>query len=293
MARIDEMINKIQDDRVKRITVAAFANVAPHFYHEAASTTGKYHPMFSLGDGGLVRHVLAAAHFCERFLMAAPQLSQYEKDIALAAILLHDACKCGVKFESQYTVFEHPILVCQLYTPRTVEDRDVWKDICNLISSHMGCWNKPSKRDITGRLDDIIDAFKRSGRFVRPDIKTLSVEEIQQELALPVPTTFLQQLVANSDYVAADRSITGLADVFDEVENIEEECETETALVDDPYALNYKSKEDEPATEKQISYLEHLLSETAHPQKYSWIDLETITKLKASTAISELLKEVV
>jgi len=251
--KINEAIKKIQNARIKRITTEAFNNVAPRFFHEAASTSGKYHPIFSLGDGGLVRHVLAAAHFCERFLVAAPQLSQYEKDIALAAVLR------------------------------------------SLIASHMGCWNKPTKRDITNRLrlDEIIAAFKKSGYFVRPDIKSLSVEEIQNELALPTPDTFLRQLVANSDYVAADRSLTGLADVFDE--ESEEECSDDIATactVEDPYALNYKSKEDEPATEKQISYLSYLLSETCQKDRFAWVDLNTITKLKAAAAISELVKEV-
>ena len=293
--KINEAIKKIQNARIKRITTEAFNNVAPRFFHEAASTSGKYHPIFSLGDGGLVRHVLAAAHFCERFLVAAPQLSQYEKDIALAAVLLHDSCKCGVEFESSYTVFEHPILVCQLFTPHTVEDRDTWKDICSLIASHMGCWNKPTKRDITNRLrlDEIIAAFKKSGYFVRPDIKSLSVEEIQNELALPTPDTFLRQLVANSDYVAADRSLTGLADVFDEESEEEYSDDIATACtVEDPYALNYKSKEDEPATKKQISYLSYLLSETCQKDRFAWVDLDTITKLKAAAAISELVKEV-
>lgn len=71
--------------------------VGDWFWKSGASSTGKYHPAFSQGEGGLVRHTKAVAWFCEELLRMssyAYMRAEY-KDYARVACLLHDVRKYG------------------------------------------------------------------------------------------------------------------------------------------------------------------------------------------------------
>lgn len=65
-------INEIGDPKIQEIVEECLQKCPKEFYTMPASTTGKYHPPFALGEGGLVRHTLAAC--C------------WAKDIAVRAI---------------------------------------------------------------------------------------------------------------------------------------------------------------------------------------------------------------
>ena len=49
-------INYIKDKRLRDNLVIILNMLPDYFYEVPASSTGKYHPSFSLGEGGLVRH---------------------------------------------------------------------------------------------------------------------------------------------------------------------------------------------------------------------------------------------
>lgn len=101
-----------------------------------ASTTGKYHPPFALGEGGLVRHTLAACCWAKDLL----QLEQYsillpKADYILAALILHDSVKKGFG-KSKYTVGSRRYIECGAVISR-------------LIASHMGQWNRAFNSNVT------------------------------------------------------------------------------------------------------------------------------------------------
>lgn len=117
-------INQIKSPEVKNIVKKGLAECPEEFYTMAASTTGKYHPKFALGEGGLIRHTLAA-------------------------LILHDSVKKGTG-KSKYTLFEHPIFAAEMVERISKELYDetfneVYKEkghyIACLIASHMGQWN--------------------------------------------------------------------------------------------------------------------------------------------------------
>ena len=67
------------------------------FWKSGASASGKYHPAFTHGEGGLVRHTRAVAMVCEELLRMssyAYMRAEY-KDYARVACLLHDTRKYG------------------------------------------------------------------------------------------------------------------------------------------------------------------------------------------------------
>lgn len=199
----NKYINNIQTPSIRYVTELAFSRVNEAFWHAPASSTGKYHPLYSLGDSGLARHTIAAVHFLERWFIAY-DFNQIQKDAMTAALLLHDTCKSGVKFENQYTVFEHPILVNTLISIdelNNVEQAKAWSFICRLINPHMGRWNVPSQRDMQHNLARIISAFSvYRGMEINADMPNL-----MQLISLPTPQVLEEQIIANCDYTASDK----------------------------------------------------------------------------------------
>ncbi len=123
-------------------------NLLPDYYFEVpASSTGKYHPEFSLGDGGLVRHTKAAVRIAYELLknnVIGSQFSSQQKDLMLMALVLHDGLKSGLE-KQKYTQVEHPLLVSNYIKDNkdklTLTCEEV-RFICECIESHMGEWNK-------------------------------------------------------------------------------------------------------------------------------------------------------
>ncbi len=122
-------------------------NLLPdYFFSVAASSTGKYHPEFSLGDGGLLRHTKAAVRIAYELLndpCIGDKYTSNEKDLMLIALTMHDGVKHGIP-EDKYTKAEHPLLASKLIKDNRsilkMSDDDV-NFMCRVIESHMGPWN--------------------------------------------------------------------------------------------------------------------------------------------------------
>ena len=67
-------------------------NLIPDYFFEVpASSTGKYHPKFSLGDGGLLRHTKAAVKIAYELLndpCIGDKYKNNEKDLMLIALTM-------------------------------------------------------------------------------------------------------------------------------------------------------------------------------------------------------------
>lgn len=139
----------IKDHDIRNLVRDELNNLPEYFWHVPASSSGKYHPSYALGEGGLWRHTLAA---CKIAIDLFPiyDFVQIERDRILAALLLHDGFKQGVAHTgSGNTVFEHPILM-----QRYLQHKYVYSDskpnswfehnvylISDMIARHMGQWN--------------------------------------------------------------------------------------------------------------------------------------------------------
>ena len=116
--------------------------VDKQFFIAPASSTGKYHPDYALGEGGLYRHTCAAVKIANSLL----ELDGYKKDFSedlqdyiRAALILHDTCKSGIVWESEHTVFEHPLLVKELML-QVLGDCEFTQTVDDLVKTHMGQW---------------------------------------------------------------------------------------------------------------------------------------------------------
>lgn len=117
-----------------------------YFFEVAASSTGKYHPSFSLGDGGLLRHTKVAVRIAYELLSnpcIGDKYTEREKDLMLIALTMHDGLKHGDPKET-YTRADHPLLVSKLIKENKSKLKMSEEDvafICEVIEPHMGPWN--------------------------------------------------------------------------------------------------------------------------------------------------------
>lgn len=190
MTKFENELKLIQNPFCKAFAQYCVDHIDPRFFEEAASTTGKYHPQYALGLGGLYRHTCAAVQIAES-LMQLDCIKQdcslfdkpdsYVHDAVILALIMHDSCKCGKYFESKYTLHDHPVvafqfvqdLALQMISEGEIETPEFIKEfafnVSNLIITHMGQWT-------TARWSNEI---------------------------LPAPSTNLQKFVHVCDYLAS------------------------------------------------------------------------------------------
>jgi len=169
-------LSLIRNPIIKNIAEQGVALLPDYFYHVPASSTGKYHPDFALGDGGLYRHVRAAVAIAVD-LFRVRNYTLDEQDIIITALILHDGYKQGLTGVTGYTTHSHPLTASHVLKEKIIteneEGNQALKIICDCIETHMGQWNI-SNRD-----------------------KTI----------LPIPETPMQLFVHDCDYLASRKDI--------------------------------------------------------------------------------------
>lgn len=140
-------LSYIKDKRIRDNATLLVSMLPEYFFKVAASSTGKYHPTFSLGDGGLYRHTKAAVRIAYELLnleMYKDVYNEHERDLIIMSIMLHDGLKHGLE-KSEYTLFEHPVIMGDFILNNrdklTLSDDEI-NFVVNAIKSHMGEWNK-------------------------------------------------------------------------------------------------------------------------------------------------------
>lgn len=143
----------IKNEKYKQSAKELISLLPDYFFEVAASSTGKYHPSFSLGNGGLLRHTKALVRIGYELFenkSIGHKFTNDEKDLMIIAMIMHDGLKHG-RENSQYTKFEHPIIVCDYIKENKDKislDSDDIEFITRVISSHMGEWNTSPYSDI-------------------------------------------------------------------------------------------------------------------------------------------------
>ena len=203
MEHFEKELSFIKNDEIREKTKKVIDAINPAFYESGASTTGKYHPSYALGFEGLYRHTCAAVRIAEDLMNLEynkDQLGPYAHDYIIAALILHDSCKCGKNWTSRYTLHEHPIEAADFIKEvvgEPGEPDDPYSEIVStLVSSHMGQWNtnyksrvvlpKPngllqyivheadylaSRKYLEFVFDDEVVELSAAGRFITKEVK--------------------------------------------------------------------------------------------------------------------------
>ena len=168
----------IKDDDIRKDAEYLISNLPDYYFEVDASSTGKYHPKYASGKGGLSRHVKSAVKMAISMFedpCIGDKYSQRDKDLVVLALLIHDGLKYG-KIKEQYTRFDHPILISDFVEENkenlNMNEDDISK-VRSAVASHMGPWNTSSYSDVV----------------------------------LPLPKTAMEKFVHLCDYLASRRFI--------------------------------------------------------------------------------------
>ena len=134
----EKELSYIEDEEVRNQCVEVLKHVNEGFYKAGASSTGKYHPDYAAGEGGLYRHTIAAVKIAKS-LFTLYDFTELSKSYIIAAIILHDTCKHGRNWESKYSKHEHPNLARELIREVSTNEEFV-QIVGNAVAHHMGQW---------------------------------------------------------------------------------------------------------------------------------------------------------
>ena len=81
----------IKNLQIKEFTIKALEILPDYFFEVAASSSGKYHPSYALGKGGLVRHTKAAVRIAIELFRCETVTGHFSddvKDVIISALIL-------------------------------------------------------------------------------------------------------------------------------------------------------------------------------------------------------------
>ena len=155
---VQPILNTFENEDIKNFAVELLNNLPKYIWEVGASSTGKYHPEYTLGKLGLMKHMIAVVRFVNFFF----ELEQYsnrfdsrQRDLIRIAALTHDGRKSGSQedFEkNKYTKFEHPFLMAKVilsYKGKNILPDDELKYIAYIMVRHMGQWNTDKRSQLT------------------------------------------------------------------------------------------------------------------------------------------------
>lgn len=190
-------LNYIKNERLRNFTGYVLDKLPDYFREIGASSSGKYHPSYTLGAGGLIRHTKAAiAVVQDLFTAEIYDFTQNDRDIVTSALILHDGLKRGMY--EDHTAFDHPLLmenfIYEMYEEyikinhleniNNITDLIFGENIHTIagaVASHMGKWT-------TSKYSDTV---------------------------LPRPKTDIQKCVHLCDYIASRKHLIFDFDVYD------------------------------------------------------------------------------
>ena len=151
-----------------------------YFWTDGASSSGKYHPQFAQGEGGLVRHTKAVVMFAEELLRMSSYAYMREeyKDYVIAACILHDTAKYGIGEYDKAEYKNHAANAAKAFADYAgqVMDYKPSEFLLNAIRSHMGQWSTEKEDRPFTNIDRCVHMadYMASRSFI--DIPSISAE---------------------------------------------------------------------------------------------------------------------
>lgn len=143
-------LDYIKSDRIRKACLEMIKLLPDYFFEVEAASTGKYHPKYASGEGGLLRHTKAAVRIGYELFndpCIGDKYTSDEKDLMLMGLMLHDGLKCGYPKE-RYTRYDHPILMADYIMDNEevlgLEVEEI-EFLCDVIKTHMGPWTTDYK----------------------------------------------------------------------------------------------------------------------------------------------------
>ena len=247
---VQPVLNTFENDDIKDFAIVLLDNLPKYIWSVPASSTGKYHPKYSLGIGGLMRHQVAVVRFLNFFL----ELEQYgggmtsrERDLMRVAALIHDGMKSGTQDDynkSKYTKFNHPILMADVIRSTDGLEASERDFIAHCIESHMGQWcsdkktgiELPKPKDEYQKLVHLAD-YLASRKTLTMDFENIEVPRVEskpEEYVLTFGKHKGEKLIdlcrSGDDYVEWMEENIGRRDVQDAIKAVKKKLAEEDEL---------------------------------------------------------------
>ena len=135
-------LNDIKETNIREFAKEALINADDYFFKVPASSSGKYHPSFSLGEGGLVRHTRCVVFFAES-IAESFNMTPHDKNLLILAAIVHDIKKQG-DGRTSHTQKLHPIYASEYLSEIFEKYPYIYEDDLNkvkhAVERHMGKW---------------------------------------------------------------------------------------------------------------------------------------------------------
>ena len=151
-ARLQKLVGIIKNPKLRAYTLGKLDGAPEYFKTAPASSSGKYHPEYARGEGGLVRHTIAAVTL-GRYLADYEYfgIGETDKDYIVASLILHDIFKYG----KEPTVGAYNVSHAEdaaLYCSDWVNDK-----LSTMIRSHMGVFGTSKPGSMSAALVGLAD----------------------------------------------------------------------------------------------------------------------------------------
>jgi hypothetical protein len=200
----------IVNEDIREFASVLVDGLPDYIWHVGASSTGKYHPAYSLGDGGLMRHQIAVVRFLNYFF----ELEQYNvplgsrnMDLMRVAGLVHDGRKSGEQSDyerNKFTKFDHPIQMANVIRSYDGQylSHDEIEFIAHCVESHMGSWNVDKKSNvILPKPLDVYQHFVHLADYLasRKDL-TMAFDNVEAPKQTPIVTNVDDYIITFGKY---------------------------------------------------------------------------------------------
>jgi len=179
----NSILETFENEEIKDLAVKMIDDIPDYFYDIGASSTGKYHAAYCLGNLGLARHTVALVRFMNHMFAIEQTKNEFgsrERDLLRLSGIMHDSRKSGEEGnKSKFTVFDHPLLsanaIRRFKGINNVKDEEI-ELMARCCESHMGEFNT-SKRSkvILPKPQDKYEKFVHMCDYLasRKDIEVL------------------------------------------------------------------------------------------------------------------------
>lgn len=131
---------------IRAFTEKCIEHTPDYFFTVPASSTGKYHPEYASGDGGLIRHTKAVCYIAHELLSLEHNQEKFDsntRDMIISAAILHDSYKYG-DVKLKFTVQDHPA-IATYHIKELLTEKELPYDlgaIAEMVHTHHGQFNQ-------------------------------------------------------------------------------------------------------------------------------------------------------
>lgn len=188
--KFSEQIANIKTEKIRQFTCDVLMRCSDDNARKPASSTGKYHPRYDLGENGLIRHSQMVAYLADVMCRTCDAFDNnvVARDVVYASALIHDMKK--YEDGAAHTNNAHPIALSALIREMNVNNDADFEAMAQCVETH-------------------------SGKFSELRYPYNGVRE------MPRPKTIRQYIVAFADMISAQKELFPMMCEFDQQVNEE------------------------------------------------------------------------